>query len=372
VAQADSDTVESTPDAATDKAGKQPPVTVTSDSTESPLPGEVEAEGSQDDAEAELKAALRRRQMEEHVSLLEHLVEQETKMYSTLPSYHAVRERLIEELRAEYTAAEIQDTALLINNARELEKAFWGNGDYEELANLDFLYRARALLELALEGDPANEEALRGLCEVIQAGWRVVVPEPKQKGTEPVMLLERQRRYDVFIPMYNLWEKHLSQEPATTLEDVAFAYDLMVTTWPKYEIEDREAFMKTFRERNPNPSPELVDYIENGIPVEKRLSVAKWALAGAQPPESPISEWSKSLQQAVTALESGSKPSFRQAMLIFAWGEAAPGDTLRYRLGRGFSLRGPQKVHQRNPVLNRAVYDASLEKHGIAVSASPR
>lgn len=286
-------------------------------------------------------------------------------MYLTLPSYHSVKEQLIEKLRAKYAGAVTNGIATLLEDAGTLGKTFWKNGDYRKLSNLDLMYEARALLELALEIDPNSEQALRQLCEVIQTGWPIVVPDADQKGTQPVMMLEHQRRYDLFIATWRLWEEHLSKRPASSPEDIAYAYDLMLWTRPKHEIDDREAFIDAFNKRNPNPSPELTAYMEDGIPIEKRLAVARWALAGARQPESPISEWTGTLEETISALESGSKASIRHAMKPFFWDEVTLGDNTRYIWGRTFSFHGPQERQHRNPIVNQELYESNLKKYRL-------
>lgn len=196
--------------------------------------------------------------------------------FDALENYREVREQLVGEIAEEYGPVTAGRVPALVDEAAGMEERFWLEGDFTKLASFDYIYRARALLELCVEADPYSEDALRGLSQVIQSGW------PSLRTTYgPQVYVENIRRAkDVYVVLHQLWQNCLSKREAKDFWDIAYAYDFMIAT---QLVQWCERDLETLYELNETPLENRIHYdgdapraSDDLASISERIEAAQW------------------------------------------------------------------------------------------------
>lgn len=254
-----------------------------------------------------------------------------------LAPYSQVEASLKEEIREENSGISEEKIGDLLTQAAQSKEEFWEKGDFDNISSFDSIYRARATLELCLEADPTNAEALRQLVEVLMSGWPMVISAPNDKK---LMEEAKANNFALHAPLWTLWEQHISKADEVSFEDFERALDLIIVAVPR-EVFD--AYAADYRERNPSASDKVVGEAALAAGRGRRLEVADWALEVCQRKGLEWDVYARPLQAARDSMIA----TPRAAYFYTITSVAAPGgdhmeETMKYRLGRFNSFRGPK------------------------------
>lgn len=137
------------------------------------------------------------------------------------PAYDSVKEGLKQRGKKEYpTITESSIAEEILPRAKELNQKFWDAGHLESSASYEHNYEARALLEVAVEAYPQNEELINQLAEVIMSAEPTSFADFQPRIHVHQMLATlRKQQFETII-------KKKSKEDIGWM-DFAIAYDLL-------------------------------------------------------------------------------------------------------------------------------------------------
>lgn len=116
------------------------------------------------------------------------------------PSYESLGEGLRGKIRRRYNDIRTCSTEELLFQSNELNKKFWDAGDLESSFSYQYNYEARALMEIALEARPLNEEIINQLAEIIMSAEPLYLANYKpRKKTQEILLSLRKKQFDEII-----------------------------------------------------------------------------------------------------------------------------------------------------------------------------
>ena len=228
----------------------------------------------------------------------------------------------------------------LVELALGLSETFWEKGDFDDAANLDGIYRARAILDLCLEADPDSEEAMWAMIEVAESGWPHFMGSAdharfrNSPDAEDVRELF-DRSYEGWHlaqdVTWQLWEKHVQKKTDPSRDDLAVATYLLLQGRPMQKF--YKPFVDELRRENPDISQEEIRAARDALRRETTLEIADWIVKAS---DNKGGEWDIYRK----LIEIGKETRFEETSNIFIPQILRVDNEMRY-FGRIGLLKGP-------------------------------